>query len=1311
MEIHVRVPVRITLTGEPGPDELAELTRRLTALVARRLAQAEREVGRGHRTPPWAAADGTGVREPHEPERDVADGYALPSYADAGRRTKLPVRGREPWTVVRTVRARIEVDRFLGYVAEVRRQPFPQAVLYRELTGTVRDVDVLLVRLDRPNVLETLGLELLARNAAAQKGGKSDQAWAISASETTLGRLAEADESGAVAARIPHVPLRHAVFAVMRLPHIDLTELAVLGPANWVGLTVREAGFCVDPGVFQRATGVPWSQYAEELANEPITVATQPAVLRAASNAVRTPAGIDRELLLALFDRRAFDGRPHLQPASRLFVAEGGALPGVPDSVRQVTEWPDETGERVLYCRALLDVGAETLGAVIFRPEARRLAGELVALIGDQRFGAALDGVLTETLSQARGRFGGLFAYVLDSVERRGSLAEFFDAADATRQFALRLRLLQQCETTRYARHDRVHALRAALAKERTATTAHAYTVGGTLRGSVRLDRREDGTVLAGQNLGEVDFLYQKTRTVTRAKPGRAEALSAALLAERERMIEDIFAGRDQRVYGDGEFAAAAVERAARAAHITAADFETVDIEFGIRLVAVHAAQEHGLPSYEVEFEIVSREKGVGAQWGVAVGPLREPVGAFEARLVEWRLGQAGEAYRIAGFAVFAIGGIALAWEAGVVASLVRLAGGIGQIGWGVGFAEAAYVLKLLRHEEDASVGGFLTAAVDGYVGAVGYRIGGGLGGWAGERIGTALLRSRIAGWILGKIGSGAVGGGAAAALVTFANDIVDARWSGIDVYVERMEFYAVVGVIAAFTVEPLLHALMTRAGPTLIKAALLTRLLNNEGVTAERWAEALALTRQRMENALGQSLPAAEAQAWARALGTRVDEAAEGLAHARPVGTASRVPARVTSAHETPAAGSAPAPGSVAEAAPVTEAAPVSRVASGTEAAPASQVGPVSQGAPVTEAAPVSQAAPVTEAAPVSRAAPGTETAPVSQTAPVTEAAPVSQASPVTEAAPVTKAAPGTETAPATEAASAATEAASAATEAASAATRAVRPRTPPATTWSSWARLWEASLTDREAAWDRRWYETASIDELRAREAHDPVAKEMLDAEWGGAKRPYQPERPTDPAVQARLREDLRAARAAVEAERLRLVEAGLRKRSERERAGWVKVKTRAGTYWLEPTDKAAAGYEGTIAVARSDIPALAGELFTGGSPRALGSYDPTHDIRPADSVVVPQAHGHAEQDIGQQIDARLARMTEAELAAARGHTVYIRVDQEVCTVCAAGLGGGSRGGVLAKLSARHPDIVFEITADDVSTVYRIIGGKRVK
>ncbi|MFI8961903.1 hypothetical protein ACIGO8_07290 [Streptomyces sp. NPDC053493] len=1209
MEIHVRVPVRITLTGEPGPAELAALGNRLTALVTARLAAADRELARRHPAtePDGEPRDRTDLREPYDPAREADYGYGLPSYADGGRPARVPVHGgpghrgpapgrpEEPWTVLRTGRARLPVERFLAYIEDVLHAPFPQAVLYASLAGTSRPVEVWLVRLNKPYVPDELGQELLARastGAVADAGGRTEPAWALTGSEEALHRLVEADEDGTLAPRVPGVPYGHVLFAFMRLPRVDLTDVAVVGPGLSLTMTVREAGFCVDPQVFERGVGVPWSRYAEEFGDETVTVWTQPAVLRPASTALDITGDSGREALFLLFDRHAGSAAPHHEPAARLFVAEGDVLPGLPEAVRRQSSWPAEAGVRVLYCRAHLDLAPERLGVAGFRPAARQLAASLVARLNDERFGDVLDHALDEAAPYHRGRFGSLFGQVLAELEQQRKLDEFFDAADATRRFALRLRLLQQCETTPYARHARVQRLRTDLGEERRATTFNTYTPGGPGQGAVQLHRDPDTTVPAGGLLGDADPIYTRRSEAMRPKPGKAEALRTELLAQRARLVSDLLTGREQRTYTEGEFAAEVIERSARAAHVTADDFEKVEVEYGIRLLEVISSQNGGIASYDVKFEIVSRTVGGGEPWGRAAGPLVEGVGEFEARLVQWRLGRHGEFFHTVGLVVLVVGGIAVAWEAGIVALLVQVGGGGTAVGIGIGLSEATYLLKVILGKEEASVGGFVMAAVDGYLGAVGFRVGAGLGGWAGGRIGTATLRGRVLAWLVPKLVTGSVGGATTAALETFAHDVVtvafrDGRWTGVDEYVRRMEYGAVVGIVAEFTVVPFLRGLLKRAAPTLVKAALLTQLLRDEGVTVERWTEAMVLTRRRMEQTLGRTLPEAEARAWTTALAERVDEAVP-----QPV------PGHVHP-HAHPQPGPVPA---------------------------------TPEGVPSVE--------------------------------------------------PATGSAPGS-----------------------------VRLRPGPAARWQSRAQLEQAALTDPDAGLDRAWYENASEAQLRARESRDPVAREYLDERWGGRRRPYQPDRPGDPALQNRLRDDLREARAAVEAERRRLEQAGLREPSEREGAGFETRRTRAGEQSVPPTAKAAAGYEGTVAVARTDIPALAGELFTGGSPRALGSYDPGHAIRPPENVVVPQAHGHAEQDIGQQIDARLAALGPAERQAARGHTVSVRVDQEVCSICAAALGGGPRAGVLARLSARHPDIVFEVTADDTSTVYRIVGGRRVR
>jgi hypothetical protein len=263
-----------------------------------------------------------------------------------------------------------------------------------------------------------------------------------------------------------------------------------------------------------------------------------------------------------------------------------------------------------------------------------------------------------------------------------------------------------------------------------------------------------------------------------------------------------------------------------------------------------------------------------------------------------------------------------------------------------------------------------------------------------------------------------------------------------------------------------------------------------------------------------------------------------------------------------------------------------------------------------------------------------------------------------------------------------------------------------PPAR-WNSRAELELAARTNPEAGQDLAWYDNASDAQLLAREAGDRVAKELLDERFGGPKRPYQPDRPANTVIQEKLKADLNYVRAAVETQRRRMEQEGLLEPVEPTPPQWGKRRTRAGRQAVAPTEKQLQGYQGTLAVAASDIPALAGEDFAGGSPRAMGAYDPAHPIRPGETVTVRQAHGHAEQDIGQQLHDRLARLTPQERAEASGRAIWIRVDQEVCSICAAGLGSSDRTGVLRRLSELNPDILFVITANDTSKVYRVRAG----
>jgi hypothetical protein len=280
-----------------------------------------------------------------------------------------------------------------------------------------------------------------------------------------------------------------------------------------------------------------------------------------------------------------------------------------------------------------------------------------------------------------------------------------------------------------------------------------------------------------------------------------------------------------------------------------------------------------------------------------------------------------------------------------------------------------------------------------------------------------------------------------------------------------------------------------------------------------------------------------------------------------------------------------------------------------------------------------------------------------------------------------------------------------------------------PPPPRWKSLKELEQAARTDKEAADVLNGYNNLSSDRLLAWESQgDPVATGMLNRRFGGARRPYAPDRPTDPAIQQRLRTELARARDGVEAQRRRLLVEQERLQAEgrleepdprlepADPATWEVMRTRAGEQPVPPTGKQLGRYRGTIAVAVSDIPAFHGEVFEGASPRAFGTYEAGHPIRPPETIQIQRAHGHAEQAIGQRIHDRLGALSPEDRAAASGGTIWMRVDQEVCSACAAGLSESERAGVLRRLSELNPDILFVITADDTSKVIRLRAGEQV-
>jgi hypothetical protein len=139
------------------------------------------------------------------------------------------------------------------------------------------------------------------------------------------------------------------------------------------------------------------------------------------------------------------------------------------------------------------------------------------------------------------------------------------------------------------------------------------------------------------------------------------------------------------------------------------------------------------------------------------------------------------------------------------------------------------------------------------------------------------------------------------------------------------------------------------------------------------------------------------------------------------------------------------------------------------------------------------------------------------------------------------------------------------------------------------------------------------------------------------------------------------------------------------------------------------------GTVGAARTDIPGIdPGKPVIGRSPLAhaegeASTINPRYQS-PADT---PAAKGHAEQtltgNLANEIDQLIAggKLTQGDL---QGKTVWMLIDQEVCSYCASGLDSPVAPGVLAQFSQEYPLLTIQIKNLRTSDLLILRGGRRI-
>jgi hypothetical protein len=937
MHITVEIPVRLRVVGVPDEAQLQELGARVRVRVAARLAEADEVLRQRHGVRRGGDSE---VHEPYEERRNEGDRYVIPSYDRHGQDTGIPLRaspGRRraasrPWIVLRSVQFQALVGPYLLYLASVDGQQVADAALFGDVEFETRWVEVWWVQVNRDYELGQLGRELTLRaGELARVGDHRQLAWAVTPFDYPRERLAALDDEGRVRSEIPSLTEHNArrlraapvsdddaggggggimvshgswvLYTFMALPKVELADVLTLGPAARLDLPLRDAEFLVDAAAFHAATGITWPQYAAEFPAEPVPVWAQAATVRR-----RLPRAAAMLLLnraaAARTDIGGRPGDPGREAVSSLFLLTAAQLAGFPPSVRgPLDSWSDdatrrtdappqehlEACQRVAYVVGWIPVDPDRIGQASYGPTARMLAGRIVDLLAgdprDQSWRVAMGNVFWEASTPLTQRppGGTLFEYVLAELERRGQLAAFFAAVDASDYDELRYRLLMLCLPTRYAGHPRAVSLRRDFTARSLAAGGHTMVEGGDGVGEIWLGRDSARKVRVGEVFGDKDDVYLTTKDLRQLKAAKAQELRDAVAAEEQAMVCDLLAGRLHQEYDGESFARQALARARARVSLSNDDFEKVTIERSMRLRWVILDQAGPLPRYRVVVDFVERVEGSGATWQATGDGVDESADQFGARLIEWETGRAGEFYTGMTIAISVVGLGLVAWEAGLVAVLVDAAGGTAAVLVSIGISELLYLYQVIFHDAKLTLRGILETALDGYLMALSFRWAGGLGRWGAGLIGKETAGRVVIGWFTERIVVGAVGGGTSAVLERFARESVAAALgegslSGIGDYLRTAGLGAVTGIVMEFTVAPVMHAALSRAGSAIGSAAELAALVRREGWGALEWSAAVTEGLSNFRAALANAVDDAMAEGWARTLGERLAEVSREL-------------------------------------------------------------------------------------------------------------------------------------------------------------------------------------------------------------------------------------------------------------------------------------------------------------------------------------------------------------------------------------------------------------------------------------------------
>ena len=436
------------------------------------------------------------------------------------------------------------------------------------------------------------------------------------------------------------------------------------------------------------------------------------------------------------------------------------------------------------------------------------------------------------------------FHLVLDDLSSRNKFVSLFDEVEGLKSQRALAALMELVLAGSYASHSRVQQSLRVVNERYGEERNHAYTTAGggavLLRGSERVG--------VGQVVGEVNAGFLRDETKERLKPAAQEKLETELERESREYMTRLMSGNEQSRSQD-EAGEIILQQAWQAAGLDPdSDVESVEVMESLRVYSVRQAepQPDGIERYDVQYEIVERlvTDDTDTGWVGKENTLDwRSESEFENQLFWYNFSQSADVIEAGAIVVSVAAVVIVAWEVGAIALLVEAAGGPAIVTASIGISVGIY---MLTHER-WTLEGLLLAGLEGYLGALGFRLFAPVGSAAGRLVIPATLeqitmRRAFAAWLVRHGVQGALTGGTVGPSMLFARDLIrvaseEGDFSTIGEYLRTAALGMVLGAVFEIGGSAVLAPIFRAADSTVL--ASLTEVvgrLRGEGIAPSLW-------------------------------------------------------------------------------------------------------------------------------------------------------------------------------------------------------------------------------------------------------------------------------------------------------------------------------------------------------------------------------------------------------------------------------------------------------------------------------------------